>query len=129
MCKKHKVERLYAFGSVLNENFSEQSDIDFLVYFEETIPLLNYADNFFDFKFALEDLLQRDIDLVEGKTLKNKYFIEELNETKQLIYEPKSTKIQAEFPDTSSSSIQKLLLKKHSVRHIQLFGYYRKSIS
>ncbi len=90
MCKKHKVERLYVFGSVLNENFSEQSDIDFLVYFEETIPLLNYADNFFDFKFALEDLLQRDIDLVEGKTLKNKYFIEELNETKQLIYEPKN---------------------------------------
>jgi len=31
-------------------------------------------------------LFKRDIDLVTENSLKNPYFIEELNETKQLIY-------------------------------------------
>ena len=31
LCEQHKVERLYAFGSVLTERFSKDSDVDFLV--------------------------------------------------------------------------------------------------
>ncbi|MCZ2139863.1 MAG: nucleotidyltransferase domain-containing protein [Bacteroidia bacterium] len=32
LCKQYKVQELYAFGSVLNENrFNEQSDIDLIV--------------------------------------------------------------------------------------------------
>lgn len=34
----------------------------------------------------LEDLMGRRIDLVNEANLRNKYFIEELEETKQLIY-------------------------------------------
>lgn len=86
LCKKHRVERLYLFGSANTEDFNEHSDIDFLISFQNTISLEEYADNFFDLLFALEDLLGRQIDLVNEKTLSNPYFIRSVEETKQLVY-------------------------------------------
>ena len=82
---KHKVNKLYLFGSLLTDKFKEQSDIDFLVDFKP-IALLDYADNYFDFKFSLQDILSYPVDLIEEKALKNPYFIESLNKQKQLIY-------------------------------------------
>ncbi|WP_396165357.1 nucleotidyltransferase family protein [Flavobacterium sp.] len=86
LCKENKVDKLYVFGSVLNEKFNEKSDLDFLVSFNKNIELLDYADNYFNFLFSLEDLFSRNIDLVTEKSLKNPYFIKELENTKQLIY-------------------------------------------
>jgi predicted nucleotidyltransferase len=85
ICVKHKVNKLYVFGSLLTNKFNEHSDIDFVVDFEP-IELLDYADNFFDFKFSLQDILKYPIDLIEEKALKNRYFIAALNKQKQLIY-------------------------------------------
>jgi predicted nucleotidyltransferase len=85
LCLKHKVKRLYVFGSVLTENFKKNSDIDFIVDFQP-LDLSNYANNYFDFKFALEETLQRPIDLLEEKTIKNPYFIEAIENNRQLIY-------------------------------------------
>lgn len=87
LCEKHKVMQLYVFGSALTEKFNKHSDIDFTVVFnKEALPLSIYGDNYFEFKFALEDLLKRDVDLVEYNAIKNPYFKEELDETKQIIY-------------------------------------------
>lgn len=85
LCESHKVKSLYAFGSVLTENFNSESDIDFLVNFHE-MELLEYSDNYFDFLFSLEKLFNRKIDLVTEKSLKNPYFIEKINQTKKLVY-------------------------------------------
>ena len=87
LCEKHKFLQLYVFGSVLTDKFNNDSDVDFTVIFDrEQFPLLIYGENYFDFKFALEDLLERDVELVEYNAAKNPYFNEELDETKQLIY-------------------------------------------
>ena len=87
LCEKHKVLQLYVFGSILTDKFNKDSDVDFTVIFDRSaLPLLVYGENYFDFKFALEDLLKRDVDLVEYNAVKNPYFKEELDETKQLIY-------------------------------------------
>ena len=87
LCEKHKVLQLYVFGSILTDKFNKDSDVDFTVIFDRNaLPLLVYGENYFDFKFALEDLLKRDVDLVEYNAIKNPYFKEELDETKQLIY-------------------------------------------
>lgn len=87
LCEKHKVVRLYVFGSILTNKFNKNSDVDFSVVFDrESLPVLAYGENYFDFKFALEDLLKRPVDLVEYNAIKNPYFKEELDETKQLIY-------------------------------------------
>ena len=85
LCEQHKVKRLYAFGSVLTPNFNEQSDIDLMVDFQE-MDVLSYADNYFDLKFSLQDLLKRPIDLLEEKALKNPYFKQAVNSNKELVY-------------------------------------------
>ena len=85
LCINHRVDKLYIFGSILGNNFNEKSDIDFVVKFKN-IELLKYSDNYFDFKFSLEDLLHRPIDLLEEPAIKNPYFIASLNESKKLIY-------------------------------------------
>lgn len=85
-CQENKVEKLYVFGSVLNNNFSDKSDIDFIVEFNKDIPLLEYSDFYFSLLFSFEDYFKRDIDLITEKSLKNPFFIAEINATKQLIY-------------------------------------------
>jgi len=85
LCSKHKVGRLFAFGSVLTERFQNESDVDFIVDFKE-IDLYNYADNYFDLKFSLENLLKRDVDLLEDKAINNPYLRKSIDSSKQLIY-------------------------------------------
>jgi len=85
LCMKYNVAKLYVFGSVLNNRFSSESDIDFIVSFDK-VELEQYADNYFDFKFSLEDLLNRNIDLLEEKAIKNPFFKNSVNNSRQLIY-------------------------------------------
>ncbi len=86
LCEDHKVRDLYVFGSAITNEFTEESDIDFVVDFDTDDPLV-YADNYFSLKFSLEELLQKKIDLLEHKGLKNKYILQSINESKKLIYE------------------------------------------
>jgi len=86
LCKRNKVERLYAFGSVLTERFSEDSDVDFLYTFKKDIPLLDVVDYYFRLQNDLEKTLSRTVDLTSEKDLTNPYFIKEVNANKQLIY-------------------------------------------
>lgn len=85
LCAKHNVNQLYVFGSVLTDRFSATSDVDFAVTFNN-IPVINYADNYFALKSELENLVGRDVDLVEYQSIKNPYFLSELNKTKHLLY-------------------------------------------
>ena len=86
LCRQNKIERLYAFGSVLTERFSKDSDVDFLYTFKEDVPVLDVVDYYFNFQNGLEKILNRTVDLTSEKDLKNPYFINEVNATKQLIY-------------------------------------------
>ncbi len=86
LCANHKVRQLFAIGSVLNSEFTEDSDVDFVVDLHSKDPL-EYAENYFGLKFALQELLNRQIDLLEQKALKNKYFVKSINNSKKLLYE------------------------------------------
>ena len=87
LCEKHKVLQLYVFGSILTDKFNKESDVDFTVIFDrDSLPLLVYGENYFDFKFALEDLLKRDVDLVIYDSIKNPYFKRNLDRNKELVY-------------------------------------------
>ena len=85
LCETHNVKSLYAFGSVLTEDFDDHSDIDLIVDFAY-IDVEDYADNYFDFKFSLQDILKRPLDLLEVKAIKNPYFRKSVNKQRQLIY-------------------------------------------
>ena len=85
LCKSHNVNELYIFGSSLSRNFSNSSDIDLLVEFQKLSPV-EYAINYFDLKFSLQKIFGRNIDLLEKKTLKNPYLINEIDNTKRRLY-------------------------------------------
>jgi uncharacterized protein len=85
LCLQNKVKSLYVFGSVLTEKFAEKSDIDLVVDIDSNDPF-EYADSYFNLKFALQDLLKRRVDLLENKALKNPYFRQNLDSSKSLIY-------------------------------------------
>ena len=85
ICKKYHVKNLYIFGSVTSKNFPQHSDIDFIVSYK-TIPLNEYADNFFNFKNELKTVLEREIDIIEEDTITNPYFLKEIPKNRQKIY-------------------------------------------
>ncbi len=85
MCEKHKVSELFVFGSVITEKFNPESDIDFLVDFD-SMNVFDYAENYFDLKFALEDILDRKVDLLELKAIKNPFLKQSIDATKIMIY-------------------------------------------
>ena len=85
LCLQNKVKSLYVFGSVLTEKFSEKSDIDLIVDIDLNDPF-DYADSYFNLKFALQDLFRRPIDLLENKAIKNQYIRQNIDSSKSLIY-------------------------------------------
>ena len=85
ICKKYHVNKLYAFGSVCTNKFSEHSDIDFLVSFK-VMDYGDYADNYFKLCDILEELFERKVDLVTDKSLSNPYFIRTIDKTKTILY-------------------------------------------
>ena len=59
--------------------------VDFTVVFDKA-SIDDYFVNYFDFKFALEELLHRDVDLVEYEAIHNPYFKKEVDATRRPIY-------------------------------------------
>ena len=86
ICQRTDVKSLFAFGSVVRNDFKADSDIDLIVDIAASDPL-SYADKYFDLKFALEKIFRRKIDLLEEKSLDNPYLMKQINQTKVLIYE------------------------------------------
>jgi predicted nucleotidyltransferase len=86
LCKAHKVKELYAFGSVVNGNFTEQSDIDLLVEIDEHDPL-NKGQLLLSLWNKLEVYFNRKVDLLTVSSLRNPYLRDSINNTKKLIYD------------------------------------------
>ena len=85
LCKKYKVSKLFVFGSILTNRFNKENDVDFIVNFDKA-QVTDYFSNFFDLKYALEDVLGREVDLLEEQTIKNPYLKKNVDATKTLIY-------------------------------------------
>lgn len=85
LCTMYNVEKMYLFGSALNSNFNDKSDVDLLVKFKE-IELSEYFDNYMDFKEKLEFLFGREVDLLEEQALRNPILIKSIDKSKELIY-------------------------------------------
>ena len=85
ICQKHKVKSLAVFGSVLTDRFRDDSDIDFVVDFTD-VDERDYADNYLEMQEALQNLLGREIDLLENKAIRNSILLQTINDSKQVIY-------------------------------------------
>jgi predicted nucleotidyltransferase len=86
LCGKHGVKRLAVFGSAVKGTFDQaRSDVDFVVDFKTTRPSDGWH-SYFDFKFAIEELLGRPIDLVGMAAVDNPYFREAIELTQRELY-------------------------------------------
>lgn len=59
-CRKHNIQRLSIFGSVLREDFGPNSDVDVLVDFE---PGHSPGLDFFSMEMELSEILGHKVDL------------------------------------------------------------------
>ena len=86
LCRRYGVRKLELFGSATTGAFDPQtSDLDFLIDFD---PGGNESlfHRYFGLNEDLERLLGRRVDLVMIGTLKNPYFIDSVNKTRQTVY-------------------------------------------
>ena len=72
-CQTYGVRRLRIFGSAITDRFDPQtSDVDFLIDF---LPGRGgYFHDYFNLKSELEQILGREVDLVDAGAVRNPYF-------------------------------------------------------
>ena len=82
-CEKYHIVKMWLFGSILREDFTDDSDIDVLVEFDpDHIPAWEY----FSLADELGSILGRDVDLGTPKSLKA-YLKDRITQSSQVIYE------------------------------------------
>lgn len=86
LCNQHRVAFLYLFGSAASGGFTPESDIDFAVVFSQELSPLEHGAAFFGLKEGLEEIFDREIDLLSYRAVKNPIFKEELDNTKVPLY-------------------------------------------
>ena len=59
-CRRHRIQRLALFGSILRDDFDRDSDVDVLVVFE---PRTKTGLAFFDMQDELSEIIDREVDL------------------------------------------------------------------
>jgi len=84
--KKHKIVKAYVFGSVVTNDFNENSDVDFLVNLEQGLEPVEAGEHLWNLYYELKALLNREVDILTERSLKNPYFMEEVNAHKFPIY-------------------------------------------
>jgi len=85
LCKSHKVKELYAFGSVVNGNFTDESDIDLLVEIDEINPI-SKGKLLLSLYSKFEKLFNKKIDLLTPGSIQNSFLEEHIGSHKQLVY-------------------------------------------
>ena len=86
LCRRYSVRRLELFGSAARGDFKEgRSDLDFLVEFREGTPV-EMADRYLGLLEELEVLFGTPVDLVMPKAIRNPYFQEGVNRSRELLY-------------------------------------------
>lgn len=86
LCRRFGVAQLEIFGSAAESSSNrEAADLDFLVDFERR-ESMDLAEQYFGLLFALQDLFGREIDLLTPRSLRNPYFIREVDRTRQVLY-------------------------------------------
>ncbi|UCS92196.1 nucleotidyltransferase domain-containing protein [Echinicola marina] len=93
ICKEHKVDQLYAFGSAISDRFNEKtSDIDFLVEIITSDPL-EKGELLLSLWDTLEGFFDRKVDLLTDQSVKNPVLRKSIEQSKQLIYDRTGEKV------------------------------------
>ncbi len=68
LCDKYGVDTLGLFGSIVRDDYTDESDIDIIVTFSRRVGM-----EFIDLADELESILKRKVDLVSKNGVKERY--------------------------------------------------------
>lgn len=85
LCRRHHVRRLDLFGSAATGQARTGSDYDFLVEFD-SLPPGGYTDAFFGLLEGLQALLDAPVDLVVERAIRNPYFRQSVERSRERLY-------------------------------------------
>ena len=87
LCKRYGVSHLELFGSATGAHFHpEHSDFDFLVELDPAASG-SRARRWTELADALEALLGRPVDLVNPRYIRNRYFLQAVNDSRAVVYD------------------------------------------
>ena len=84
-CRRHQIRKLALFGSVLRDDYAENSDIDVVVEFD---PDARIGWDFVTIADELGTLMGREVDLNTPDML-SRYFRDDVLSSMQVLYERK----------------------------------------
>ena len=88
ICRQFHVRRLDLFGSAARDDFDRtNSDLDFLVEFDDGHRDALSLRTYFGLKDALEKLFGRPVDLVEPNAMRNPYLKAGIEESRERVFE------------------------------------------
>ena len=84
LCEKFRINELSIFGSSINDNFTEDSDVHILVSFNNNSNISLF--DIMDLESEFSKLVKRDVDIVEKESLKNPIREKNILTTREVIY-------------------------------------------
>ncbi len=86
LCQQYGVRRLDLFGSATSGAFDPaRSDLDFVATFADTRSP-GYVDRYLGFAEALEVLFGRPVDVITERSIRNPYFRQAVDASREIIY-------------------------------------------
>jgi len=70
-CQQNQIEELSVFGSIIREDFTKTSDIDFLVVFNPQLKLS--LMDLVRIQYQLEDKIGRKVDFIEKRSIEKSH--------------------------------------------------------
>lgn len=93
ICKKHKVEQLFVFGSAVKGPIDEKnSDIDFLVQIDQKDPI-ERGECLMNLWNELESFFHCEVDLLTKSSIENPVLKQNIDQTKVLLYDGRRQKV------------------------------------
>ena len=93
VCRSHRVDKIYAFGSSITDHFDpNKSDIDLVVKVDIDDPV-DRGETLLSLWDKLESLFKRKVDLLTEDSIRNPYLKANINRTKKLIYDGEGEKV------------------------------------
>ena len=84
LCKKYSINELSIFGSSIREDFTQNSDVDFLVTFDQNSKVTLF--NIIELENEFAKLLGRKVDILEKESLKNPIRKNKILSSREIIY-------------------------------------------
>ncbi len=87
ICRRQGIQRLDVFGSAATGQFDAQSsDVDFIAEFDDQSPIGGLLDRYLELATRLEALLGIAVDIITPRSMRNPYFRESVNASRETVY-------------------------------------------